>query len=194
MRSRYAPTPSSWGSEAGPPGTGDTAQMLLREAQAADALAVAELHVRSWQHAYRGLLPGEYLDGLRPEDRARRYTLGTLEPGGPVTVLAVERTAICGFATTAPARDEDRREGGELLALHVDPDRWGRGVGRVLMEDARARLAGAGFQEACLWVLASNERARRFYRTDGWEPDGARRLDGIGGHPVEEVRYCRSLP
>jgi ribosomal protein S18 acetylase RimI-like enzyme len=79
------------------------------------------------------------------------------------------------------------------MALHVDPGRWGRGLGRALITEARARLASRGFQEACLWVLADNERARRFYEIDGWSPDGARRMDGFGGVSVEEVRYGRRL-
>jgi len=58
--------------------------MLLRPAQPADAAAVARVHVRSWQVAYRGLLPDEYLDGLQPEDRAPHYTFGDRGPGRPV--------------------------------------------------------------------------------------------------------------
>jgi hypothetical protein len=46
--------------------------MLLRPAEPADAMAVARVHVRSWQAAYSTLLPAEYLDQLRPEDRAQR--------------------------------------------------------------------------------------------------------------------------
>ncbi len=52
-------------------------RMLLRPAEPADAMAVARVHVRSWQAAYRGLLPDAYLDGLRPEDRAARYDFAT---------------------------------------------------------------------------------------------------------------------
>lgn len=36
-------------------------------------MAVARVHVRSWQVAYRGLIPDGYLDRLCPEDRAVRY-------------------------------------------------------------------------------------------------------------------------
>ena len=32
-------------------------------------MAVARVHVRSWQVGYRGLLPDAYLDGLRAEER-----------------------------------------------------------------------------------------------------------------------------
>jgi hypothetical protein len=52
-----------------------------------------------------------------------------------------------------------------------------------------------GFTEAVLWVLAGNERAERFYRSDGWTSDGRRRIELIwGGIAVDEVRYRRGLP
>ena len=46
----------------------------LREARRGDELAVAELHVRSWQEAYRELMPAEFLAALDPRERAGRYT------------------------------------------------------------------------------------------------------------------------
>lgn len=176
------------------PGGADTGSMLLRPAEPADAASVAGMHVRSWQVAYRGLLPDEYLDGLRPEDRAGRYTFGDLRPDRPATIVAVERGIIRGFATIGPSRDADRQGGGELHSLNVDPDGWGAGIGRALMEAARGGLVRWGFAEAGLWVLVGNERAERFYRLDGWVPDGSRREDEVGGVAVDEVRYRRSLP
>ena len=167
--------------------------MLLRRARLADAAAVAGVHVRSWQVAYRGLLPDEYLDGLRPKDRAQRYTFGELDSQQPETIVAIDHGTICGFATTGPCRDDDRQGTGELLALYVDPARWRLGIGRALIRGARRRLAQQGFGKAGLWVLAGNERAERFYRLDGWAPDGARRVDEIWGVTVDEIRYCISL-
>src|SRR5436309_2361755 len=43
-------------------GTHMDPRITIRAAVAADAAAVAELHVRGWQWAYRDLLPAEYLD------------------------------------------------------------------------------------------------------------------------------------
>jgi GNAT superfamily N-acetyltransferase len=154
---------------------------------------VACVHVRSWQAAYRGLLPDGYLDGLRAEDRATRYTFDLVGPDNPATTVAVEGDAICGFATTGPARGDAPRAG-EVCALYVDPTAWGRGVGRVLMADARTRLSSLGFTEAVLWVLTGNDRADRFYRADGWLPDGRRREEDVWGIRVSNIRYRRLLP
>jgi GNAT superfamily N-acetyltransferase len=153
---------------------------------------VAGVHVRSWQHAYRGLFSDEYLDGLRPEDRAARYTFAG-GPDQPLTIVALEDGAIRGFATIAPTRGDSDGKTGELFALYVDPDHWGRGIGRRLMVEARNRLVDRGFENAVLWVLRGNDRAERFYRSDGWMPDGARREEEVWGVAADELRYRRTL-
>ena len=156
-------------------------------------MAVAWVHVRSWQVAYRTLLPDDYLDQLRPEDRAQRYDFANTDSLKPHTIVAAEGGLIRGFATTAPSRDPNLADHGELYALYVDPEHWGRGIGVALISAARARLFELGFQNALLWVLAGNVRAERFYRTDQWSPDGQRRTDTVWGVTVDEIRYQRRL-
>jgi GNAT superfamily N-acetyltransferase len=104
----------------------------LRRAEPTDAIAVARVHVRSWQAAYRKLMPDEHLDQLRPEDRAKKYDFGNLDPLRPHTIVATESGDIRGFATTAQAQDSNMSDYGELCALYVDPDYWGRGIGVAL--------------------------------------------------------------
>jgi GNAT superfamily N-acetyltransferase len=167
--------------------------MLLRRAEPEDAMAVARVHVRSWQVAYRTLLPDKHLDQLRPEDRAQSYDFATLDPLKPRTIVATEEGLIFGFATTSPARDPDLPGHGELCALYVDPKHWGRGIGAALVSAARAQLFGAGFRNAVLWVLAGNVRAERFYRVDQWAPDGVLRTDSMWEITLNELRYQREL-
>lgn len=167
--------------------------MLLRAAEPDDAMAVARVHVRAWQAAYHTLLPRAYLDGLRPEDRARKYDFTGRDPLKPRTIVATQGGLILGFVTTAPSRGPDLPDHGELCALHVDPNHWGQGAGRTLISAARAHLLELGFENAFLWVLTGNDRAERFYRKDQWTPDGTRRTDTVWNIAVDEVRYRRSL-
>ena len=64
---------------------------------------------------------------------------------------------------------------GEIANLAVAPAGWGRGIGRALLDaalsEARARTASAVYLE----VRDSNERARRLYRSRGFEEVGRRR-------------------
>jgi GNAT superfamily N-acetyltransferase len=166
--------------------------MVIRPAIPDDALAVAEVHVRSWQAAYQGLLPAGYLDGLRPEARAARYDFTHADPQNPRTIVAEFDGAICGFATTMPSGDLPGH--GELCALYLLPSFWGRGIGVALIHAAREHMVQQGFRAAALWILKGNVRADRFYRRDGWLPDGAHKTDRMWDIDVEDFRYVRSLP
>ena len=147
----------------------------VRLAEPDDAVGIARVHVRSWQLGYRELLPDSYLDALRVEDRAAAYRFGGEE--APTTLVTEQDGVIRGFATARRAEDVGDQRVGELLALYVDPDGWGRGVGRRLLHAVRKELADRGHAEAILWVLVGNDRADRFYGVDGWVLDRGRRRD-----------------
>lgn len=165
--------------------------MVIRDARPGDELKVARIHVRAWQAGYRGILPEDYLSGLSDEQRAARYTFHHDDPARPRTLIAEDTHGPVGFATTAPAEEP---EVGELAALHVDPDAWRLGIGRLLLSAARSRLANHGHKAASLWLLAGNSRGDAFYRADGWKPDGTWRTKTVWGVQVDELRYRRHLP
>jgi ribosomal protein S18 acetylase RimI-like enzyme len=165
----------------------------LREARRGDEIAVAEVHVRSWQEAYREIMPADFLAALDPKDRAERYEFENAE--GPTTVVAVEvgEEEITGFVTFGGSRDADAEGLAEIYALYVDPGRYGAGVGRKLMVDARERLQGLGFDAAVLWVLQGNDRAASFYEGEGWRPDGATRVEQPYGIVSKVRRFRKTL-
>jgi ribosomal protein S18 acetylase RimI-like enzyme len=189
----------------------------LRQARRGDELAVAELHVRSWQEAYRELMPAEFLAALDPRDRVGRYRFESTEEGAPTTVLAIVSEGgdggdpsltnmevrpgsppspgerIAGFVTFGASRDGDARGLGEVYALYVDPNSLRGGIGGTLMADARRRLAEDGFSEAILWVLQGNDRARSFYEGEGWVPDGATRVENVYDIVSTVDRFRRAL-
>ncbi len=165
----------------------------LRRASGADASAVAAAHVRSWQAAYRGIVPDDFLDNLDVGARAGRYAFDLVAPDDPETWIAVEGEVVLGLVTVSPSRDEDLRGMGEVRALYVIPDRWRSGVGSALMVEAVQLLLDRGFTEAALWVLEDNARGRRFYEAAGWRPDGGTQRLAIGGRELGEVRYRKAL-
>jgi GNAT superfamily N-acetyltransferase len=178
--------------------------VTVRRGAASDAGAVAGVHVRAWQVGYRGLIDARFLAGLSAERRAQQWREWLDAPGPGATILVAEHAgAVVGFASLGPSRDSDAGPPvGELYAIYVDPDAWGRGVGRALMAGALERLAGAGHAAARVWVLESNARARRFYEAGGWVADGERRQEEVArgatgedgrGVTVPEVRYARPL-
>ncbi|MFD9892805.1 GNAT family N-acetyltransferase [Amycolatopsis sp. NPDC059027] len=165
---------------------------VIREAVAADATAIGSVHVASWRVAYAGHVSDDVLSGLSILDRARQWeeVLGAAEPRGTVVVLE-SAGWLGGFAAFGSALEDS---GGQLYALYVDPQQWGRGWGRLLLDEAVTRLASAGHAEAVLWVLDTNTRARTFYERAGWKPDGATKTEELHGAVLPTVRYRRPLP
>jgi len=169
-----------------------TGAVTVRSATVGDAPALGRVHVRAWRAAYRGQMPDDYLDGLRPEEREAGWERGLRRDRARDPVLVAERDGrVVGFAVVRAA--DDPEGAGELAAINVDPDHWGTGAGRALLAAAQTELARLGHLEAVLWVLPGNHRARRFYEVAGWEDDGARRTSEVLGVVVPEVRYRRRL-
>jgi GNAT superfamily N-acetyltransferase len=160
--------------------------MLVRAAGPEDAEAIAAVHVRAWQAAYAHVFPPERLAALDEAARARHWREGLASDW---TALVIDDAS--GFASVGPSRDVEGE--GELYAIYVHPEHWGTGRGRVLMDAALAALRADGFEEATLWVLDDNPRARRFYEAAGWETDGATKEDEFLDTRVREVRYRISL-
>jgi ribosomal protein S18 acetylase RimI-like enzyme len=167
-------------------------EITIRTATPADAAAISRVHVASWQEAYAGIVPIDYLTALDPGEREQRWTeqLTSGPRDGVRTWVADNGTTVLGFASVGPARDEDADRGQEeIYSIYLDPAMWGKGLARDLMRTVLGAVTGT--TPLSLWVLADNERARHFYRRHGFSPDGAERLDEIGGAKLLEVRYRR---
>ena len=167
--------------------------VVLRRAEPEDALAIATVHVASWQAGYRGIFDDDFLDALLPEDRAARYDLGHDDDARPQTTVALHDGEIVGFATIGPSHDEDLTGAGELMALYVDPARWGEGIGNVLLDDATTQLRSQGYSLGSLWVLTDNDRAEQLYQRAGWHRDGVIRDETPWGVIATVQRLVLSL-
>jgi ribosomal protein S18 acetylase RimI-like enzyme len=165
--------------------------LRIREAVPADARAIAEIHVRSWQAAYRGQLTDEYLDGLSVEDRLEQHRRSLEEPPAEWrTWVAQDGVQVVAFAVTGPSQDADATERtGEVYAIYLEPDRVGTGAGRELFEHAVGDLRERGFEAVTLWVLETNDRARRFYEVAGWAHDGTVTSERVDCEMRPTVRY-----
>lgn len=162
-----------------------TMEITVRSAMPEEAEAIARMHVRSWQAAYRGLFPDAYLDGLDWREWAERRR-ADIADGDKQVRVAVDGTVVLGFASFGPTRDDDLPAGTpELYGIYLDPDRWARGLGGCLLD---ALPPGP----LTLWVLADNERAIRFYTRHGFVPDGCTKEIDRGGHRAAQVRYRRA--
>ena len=151
--------------------------------------------MRAWQSTYRGVMPDDYLEGLQAQEHATRWREHLIAPSSDGELLVVvDDHRVVGFASLGPACDSDAPSDiGQLYAINLDPDVWGRGLGRALLDFATARLRERGYVEAVLWVVPDTQRARRLYESEGWSDDDVGRDDEVFGVVVSEMRYRRRL-
>jgi ribosomal protein S18 acetylase RimI-like enzyme len=168
--------------------------MMIRTATIADARLIAEVHVHSWQVAYRGLLPDDYLDSLSVEKREAMWSK-LLVAGKPSLLVAELAGQVVGFSAFGPCRDEGAGPTDyEIEAIYVSPDHWSAGIGSKLWRSSQEALLATGATSVSLWMLSGNERATRFYRAVGFSSDrGMTKASDIAGVKVQEVRYIKNM-
>jgi GNAT superfamily N-acetyltransferase len=153
----------------------------LREAVADDAQVVARIYIESWNEGFGQLL------GIREpsSDDVARWRQILAERTADWTVAEVGGVAV-GIVSVGPSRDPLDPLLGELDTIAVDPQHWGVGIGRALMDHALGVLQKS-WSRAILWTPAHYERGHAFYRASGWVPLDRSRRDG------QEVAFGRSL-
>lgn len=168
----------------------------IRPAELSDSEGIARVHTLSWQSAYRGLLPDEWLDALRWQDRKKRWD-AILSTSARTKVYAAtnSQNEIVGFASIGPCRDEERSSEDvfELYAIYLTPDYWRTGIGGALLLEIMKEIP-SGTSWLSLWVLKENIHGRNFYESHGFTFDGSTKMADIDGHQLEEVRYRIPLP
>jgi ribosomal protein S18 acetylase RimI-like enzyme len=162
-----------------------------------DAYDIVRINAAGWRRAYVGIVPDDVLAAIDVDRRAERHRRLMTDNRTHESLVAVDGERIIGYVHFGPYRDGESLDHsvGEIAAIYVDPESWGTGAGRLLMEAALGRLAVHGYAEVRLWVLEANHGARGFYAHLGFQSDGTRatfpvrRPDGtvLG---LEEVRYA----
>mgnify|MGYP000963489198 CR=1 FL=1 len=164
-------------------------EVTLRFATDADLANVAAIHIASWRATYADELSASYLASLQVSDRVVLWRQ-RLAQGAQLMVAEDAGGAPLGFCASGPSRDIDEPPGvWEIWNIHLSPDQKGRGLGSQLF-DAGAELGRArGATQLTLWVVATNDRARRFYERKGMTCDGKEKYVSLADERMHEVRY-----
>jgi len=166
----------------------------VRDGDVSDAERMADVNAAGWREGYRGLVPDEYLNHLPVADWLRQMRAGLSEPRlDAFTKIAEADDEFAGYCfVAAPGREEPEASAiAELVAMYVYKRFWRRGVGSALIEAAIERTTSfERYESMFLWTFEDNERAIAFYRSFGFEPDGARHPFVPIGTPTIRMRLA----
>ena len=166
--------------------------ILIHKALPKDAYEYAVNHIACWRAAYKGILSDEYLSSMNVEQMAEANQRILSEPGIFECYYAEHNGSMIGRLVIGKSRDEDKADAGEIGAMYLLSEYWGKGYGREMMDFSLSELKRMGHDEVLLWVLEANNRARLFYEKCGFASDGTHKeinIDALHTH----MRYVRSL-
>jgi GNAT superfamily N-acetyltransferase len=169
---------------------------MTRVAHLADGAAVARLWTAAniARQAEVGLPLGPVAGGggADAEQQVRRRLADRASLG----VLVEESGELVAMAIVLQALDQDGASSEPLPGLaHVSmvavrPDRWGQGLGAVVLELAQLEARKRGYLRAQLWTHETNRRAQRLYERLGWVASGRTKIDD---HDELIRHYMREL-
>lgn len=142
------------------------------------------VHWQTWREAYDDLLPADFQETMTLE-KCRFFSQKYPEN----TLIAMDGKKVVGFISYGNYRDETI-QAGEIIALYVLKDYYGKGVSEQLMHTAFVALDY--FSEIYLWVLKENKRAIAFYQKMGFTFDGQEKILKLGKHVKELRMICSS--
>ncbi|WP_199434668.1 GNAT family N-acetyltransferase [Qaidamihabitans albus] len=160
----------------------DDQNVTLRPARPADASEVATIWHDGWRDGHLGHVSDELLAVRTPESFASRAAQRVDD-----TVVAVAGGAVAGFVMVVTD---------EVEQVYVSARHRGTGVAAALLAEAERLVAAKGHGQAWLAVVAGNERARRFYRRNGWTDEGLfdyRASSATGPVDVAAHRYVKRV-
>jgi ribosomal-protein-alanine N-acetyltransferase len=145
--------------------------LVVEPVRNADVDPVARLAVQTLQERYA------------PEWLAEH---AKLDNGTFLVARDVPTNQVVGFALAQSGDAE-----GHLLALAVDSQRRGQGIGRALLADVREHMRRQGAMRLKLDVRWDDPSARRFYARQGFAPAGIK--EGVYSDGADALEMAKPL-
>ena len=133
----------------------------------------AFVHFKSWQEAYSGIVRQAYLDE-RTIEKCEELALNAKDN----TIIAKDGERVIGFVQYGEYNYEDLEDAGEIIALYVLADYYGKGIGYRLMQEAMKYLNQ--YSQTAVFVIKGNQRAIDFYIRYGFTFDGQEGMTQVG--------------
>ncbi len=162
---------------------------MIRRAQKKDAARLAEILIFAKRAAYRPIFQDDIVsfNEMQVLDLALRFQN---DPDALNGLFVYDDGILRGLL-----RMDDPVGASpslQLKELYVDPFFQGQGVGSKLMKYFLSEVSSRNAKGAFLWVLEKNAKARAFYESFGFFPEGERKLQP--GTPEFLLKYRYSSP
>ena len=140
-------------------------KLIIRKVKYEDIKKIVDIHITDWKKVYKEIIDNEILDNLNREEKVKKwkehYNIGNV-------VVAEENGIILGYCRYGDnAVYENTDIDSEIIAIYVDCDNLGKGIGKKLVEYVKTYLKNKNKTKMVIWCLEKNQNARKFYEKMG---------------------------
>jgi len=153
--------------------------IVIRLATSNDALDMAEVHMRSWEAAYKNIIPTEF---ILEKNAGRPALWETILAKENNTQYIIEKNGkTVGMLGAGISRDDDVDDDTyELMGIYLLPEYFRQGIGTQAVEFAFTKARSLDMKVMIVWLLEENVNAKRFYEKHGFTVDGITREENFG--------------
>lgn len=144
--------------------------IAIRLAKPDDAIDIAEIVSRSWEAAYKDIIPMDFIKKRNENNPALFQRIITNENTTHYVIQVSGKTV--GIMCIASPQDDD--VGGDFFELHgiyLHPDYFRKGIGTHAMNYAFAIARNLGKKHMTVWVFDENINAIKFYEKCGFKAE-----------------------
>lgn len=164
--------------------------ITIRLAVPADAPDMAEVLARSWEVAYKDIIPADFIKE-RNATRIKQFRIP--DENNTFYVIQTDGKTVGSMRIVDRPNVDDISVGiADLESIYLHPDYFRQGIGTIAMEFAYKTARSLGKTIMTVWVLAENANAIKFYEKCGFIADGNKRIWEYG-KSLDGIRMRRGL-
>ena len=170
---------------------GGKMNITIRLAVPSDAPDMAEVGMRSWEAAYKHILPADY---IREKNATRPQQFRESITDENTTAYVIQKDGkTAGIMKLAPPADDDVDDTFyEMHYIYLHPDYFRQGIGAQAMKFAFQKARELGKTFMVIWVFAENTNTIEFYKKCGFIADNKSRTQSRG-RDVVIIRMRKTL-
>ena len=166
-------------------------KVIIRKVKYGDIEQIVDINIKDWKKVYKGIIDDEILDNLNREEKIKKwrehYNIGNV-------IVAEENGTILGYCRYDDnAIYENTDIDSEIIAIYVDCDKLGNGIGRTLIEYVKKDLRNKNKTKMVIWCLEKNQNARKFYEKMGGNLLSDEKYFEKEGRKYKEVGYVYDI-
>ena len=166
-------------------------KLVIRKVRYEDIEQIVDINIKDWKKVYKGIIDDEILDNLNREEKIKKwrehYNIGNV-------IVAEENGTILGYCRYDDnVVYENTDIDSEIIAIYVDCDKLGNGIGKKLVEYVKADLKNKNKTKMVIWCLEKNQNARKFYEKMGGNLLSDEKHFEKEGKKYKEVGYVYNI-